>query len=249
MHAFYEKVFYHARNEMYKSFPSVYSGPFSLTRDPQCSWEPTCQLKVNGWYKRCDSDRLMHLLTTLPLINPGRNKVHPGGQKDYPAPFYQAQCLHYGLPREKSKTGAKKALLAWAKANDGRLVVPPEVQQIEDSLRKQIEPLEEIWRGGMEELDRVEKEFNEAQLRKRKRQDGEIIRTVAKKCKLTPKVVSVHTCPTSSRRLTMRTVCRSSFHRRNLQSRRSGHHCQVGSAGCRHDPSLVPLREWLARLG
>jgi len=66
------------------------------------------------------------------LLLPKKNAV---SAKDQVAHWYEAQLIHYGLPRVKDKNAAKVRLLG--AINSGGLKVPGQVQQLEADLKKQ----------------------------------------------------------------------------------------------------------------
>jgi len=66
------------------------------------------------------------------LLLPKKNSTPA---KDQVAHWYEAQLIHYGLPRVKDKNAAKVRLLG--AINSGNLVVPSHVQQLEVDLKKQ----------------------------------------------------------------------------------------------------------------
>ncbi|ORY56127.1 uncharacterized protein BCR38DRAFT_451525 [Pseudomassariella vexata] len=58
-----------------------------------------------------------------------------GNDKDHPAHWFEAQCLHYGLPPSKTKAVARMRLYDAVKG--GSLSVPASVQKLETELKKE----------------------------------------------------------------------------------------------------------------
>lgn len=91
-------------------------------------------------YPRCDSKHLYNLLTFIdhgPLLTKAGKlrKRQPLPHRDKTAEFYEAQLVHYGLERLKTRDVAKKALLVAFKANGRKLLVPREIQDLEQELK------------------------------------------------------------------------------------------------------------------
>ncbi len=96
-------------------------------------------------YERCDSRRLIHLLTYVNpgpvLTKAGTPRVHqPRPHKDEIGAFYIAQLIHYGLEcpeRLTNKRQAKATLLKAAEANNGEFVVPAEIEELQSRLTRE----------------------------------------------------------------------------------------------------------------
>ncbi|KAI9683452.1 MAG: hypothetical protein M1822_005992 [Bathelium mastoideum] len=163
-------------------FPRPKSGPFEYVR----SWDGD-YLEVDNT-KRCSSDRLMFLLNyTAPpplLTKKGKPRVRqPSPHKDETGKFYSAQCVHYGMKPKSSKEPAKKALLAYAKANDGKFVVPPEVAKVAAELESEFKVKNAEYDAKMHDIETREKQAKETAQKKRKREEDRLLNTIAKKPK------------------------------------------------------------------
>jgi hypothetical protein len=173
------------------AFPRASSGPFEYIQFRN----ERGGLAVDG-IARCDSGRLMFLLTyTQPpplLTKKGKPRVHqPEPHKDETAKFYKAQCRHYGLPSKSNKNAAKEALLAFAKANGNRFIVPPSVAEVEAKLADEFKAKKSEYDATIADIDAREKKANLEASRKRKTNEGELLSTIPKKPKKPTPLVSI----------------------------------------------------------
>lgn len=74
------------------------------------------------------------------LLRPTLKKGNKIPEKDAFGHWYEAQLIHYGLPPSKDKARAKMRLLE--ALNASKLLVPPEITRLEDSLRKEYDVAE-----------------------------------------------------------------------------------------------------------
>jgi hypothetical protein len=183
------------------SFPRPTSGPFTFIWAGPHDYEKY-YLVVNG-IKRCDSDRLIFLLTYVqppPLLTKqGKPRVHqPPPHKDETGRFYDAQCCHYGLRPKSNKTAAKNALLALANVNNGELTVPSEVTAVEERLAKEFKALKVEYDAKVSDIKAREQKAGEEVRRKRKREMKKLLHVLVKKPKRSEQVVSArNACYTS----------------------------------------------------
>ncbi|KAF1810561.1 hypothetical protein P152DRAFT_515738 [Eremomyces bilateralis CBS 781.70] len=164
-------------------FPKPSFGPFKYIQP----WDNRGYLEVDG-IARCDSDRLLYLLTYVqppPLLTKkGKPRVHqPPPHNDETERFYSAQCIHYGLLSKSDKAAAKKALLAFAKANDDKFIIPSAVIEVEAKLADEFKIKKAEYDAKIADIDAREKKANEEADRKRKRDEDEILNTITKKPK------------------------------------------------------------------
>ncbi|KAI0392487.1 hypothetical protein F5Y17DRAFT_459809 [Xylariaceae sp. FL0594] len=59
----------------------------------------------------------------------------PGSDRDHPAPWFEAQLIHYGLPPSKTKSVARMRL--FDAVNSGKLAVPAAIKALEAELKKE----------------------------------------------------------------------------------------------------------------
>ena len=157
----------------------VSSGSFTFGGD---------KLKVDR-YPRCESERLYNLLTYVDhgpvLTKAGKPRVHqPPPHKDETGAFYEAQLVHYGLKRFKTKAAAKKALLAAFKANGGKLEVPREIQDLERHLKVRFAEANSQARQLYEEEKAHQQQQRQQQQLKRKREADQLMAEISKAQKL-----------------------------------------------------------------
>ena len=79
-------------------------------------------------HKRASVTKLKALLRPDLVTNPNQTQDEVGH-------WYEAQCIHYGLPPSKTKSVAKVRLLN--ALNSGLLEVPRSIQRLEDEMRKE----------------------------------------------------------------------------------------------------------------
>jgi hypothetical protein len=159
--------------------PPITSGPFTFDGH---------KLEVDR-RPRCDSRRLYYLLT---YVNPGPvltkagkpRKHQPPPHKDETGAFYEAQLVHYGLKRLKTKAAAKKALLAAFEANGGELEVPPEIQDLEQQLKVRFADANFQARQKYEKEKAHQQRQQQQQQLKRKREGDQLMAKVSKAPKL-----------------------------------------------------------------
>lgn len=159
--------------------PPVSSGSFTFDGD---------KLKVDR-HPRCDNKRLYGLLTYVdpgPLLTKaGKPRAHqPPPHKDETGAFYEAQLVHYGLKRLKTKAAAKKALLAAFKANGDILEVPREIQDLEQRLEVRFAEANSQARQKYEEERAHQQQEREQQQLKRKREADQLMAEVLEAQKL-----------------------------------------------------------------
>ncbi|KAL9080509.1 MAG: hypothetical protein Q9157_000743 [Trypethelium eluteriae] len=118
------------------------------------------------------------------LTKKGKPRVHrPPPHKDETGRFYSAQCVHYGIKSRSSKELAKKALSAYAKANDGKFVVPPEVAKVTAELESEYKSKKAEYDAKMHAIKTRKKSAEEVSRKKRKREEGRLLNTIAKRSK------------------------------------------------------------------
>jgi hypothetical protein len=171
------------------AYPRPSSGPFKYVYNRHDG-----SIEVDG-IERCDGDRLMYLLTYItppPLLTKaGKPRVHqPPPHKDETGKFYSAQCVHYGLSRKSQKTTAKNALLAFAKANGGKFIVPPAIAEVEAKLAQQFQAEKADYDAKVAAINDREQNAKKEARKKRAREEDELQSIIAKKSKKTDRVVS-----------------------------------------------------------
>lgn len=168
---------------MLLTFPRPTVGPFTYRQ----SWEGGGYLEVDE-IKRCDSDRLMFLLSYTPppplLTKKGKPRVRqPPPHNDETGRFYRAQCIHYGIKPRSDKHRTKEVLLAHAKANDGKFIVPPAVLEIEAKLENEFKVKKAEYDTKRADIEAREKKAEEEVRNKRKRDEEELLNIISKKPK------------------------------------------------------------------
>ncbi|GLB34318.1 hypothetical protein LshimejAT787_0112020 [Lyophyllum shimeji] len=100
-------------------------------------------------HPRADPGSLYRLLTYTdpgPLLTKAGKiaKRQPAPHKDSPWHFYQAQCVHYGLPAYTRKSAAKRHLLAAFDAASKTLSVPTYILALEQVLKDEYNEANEV---------------------------------------------------------------------------------------------------------
>jgi hypothetical protein len=171
-------------------YPRPKSGPFVY----HVGREHDGDLTVDD-ISRCDTDRLMSLLTyeqPPPLLTKkGQPRARqPSPHKDKTGRFYSAQCAHYGLRITSNKQAAKARLLKFAEANGGKFIVPPEVKELETKLAAEYDIEMAIYNAKRADIEaRMQKEAD-GRREKRKMIDDELDGLLSKKPKYDATAVS-----------------------------------------------------------
>ncbi|KAG6917551.1 hypothetical protein DXG01_002018 [Tephrocybe rancida] len=86
-----------------------------------------------------NNSKLYELITSTDpgSLLPTAGKKKPPGHKDNPLHFYEAQCLHYGLKRYKTRPAAKKHLLSAFNIGTKTLEVPSRILALEQALKEE----------------------------------------------------------------------------------------------------------------
>ena len=133
-------------------------------------------------YKRCESKELYNLLTydaeAAKYTKAGKLRKNPPNHRDETQYFYCAQLLHYGLKPLKSKSAAKKALLAAFGDSKTELRVPEHILKLEKELEAQFKAKEAVLLEAKEKAKEKEREIKEIAYKKRKREDDALIAEV-----------------------------------------------------------------------
>ncbi|KAI1210294.1 uncharacterized protein F4807DRAFT_59781 [Annulohypoxylon truncatum] len=73
-----------------------------------------------------------HRRATIPEL---KDHFKSGSDKDHPAHWFEAQCIHYGLQPSKTKAVARMRL--FDAVNGGKLAVPSHIKKLESELKKE----------------------------------------------------------------------------------------------------------------